>query len=43
MEILQNYETRAEGDKGLLRLEAGDAANILRKSGEGELSRGRVI
>ena len=36
MEILQNYETKEEGDKGALRLEAGDAASILRKSPEGE-------
>ena len=36
MELLQNYETQEEGDKGALRLEAGDTASILRKSGEGE-------
>ena len=37
MEILENYEGREEGDKGRLRLGAGDAASILKKSGTGEL------
>ena len=37
MEILQNFETKEEEDKGEMRLEAGDAASILRKSGDGEV------